>query len=159
MRRRSSFCWRRNHCWRQSNAWLSALVPICTGCPLPLCGSRARPLPSLAILRELSTRREAGDGLVVVHSAIPPAKQSQFLHLAQLKFSEHEANLVADNYHVLATMQGPVATFPNLRTVLTTHAGRVGIVHLSAHAVENVNLPSRSLLMLSDGPVDMASMA
>jgi CHAT domain-containing protein len=116
-------------------------------------------VPSLAVLRELSTRRGGGDGLVVVHSATPPAAQSQLLHLGPLKFSEHEANLVADNYHVLATMQGPVATFPNLRTVLVAHAGRVGVVHLSAHAVENVNLASRSLLMLSDGPADMASMA
>ncbi|MEE9127478.1 MAG: CHAT domain-containing protein, partial [Planctomycetota bacterium] len=39
------------------------------------------------------------------------------------------------------------------------HAGRVGVVHISAHAVENLYLPSRSLLMLSDGPSDMGSMA
>ncbi len=115
-------------------------------------------VPSLAILRELSTRASTGNGLVLVHSPDATPAQAQ-LHLRPLRFSEREASLVAANYEVLAARHGPGATFTNLRADLETHVGRVGVVHLSAHAVEHPGIPSRSLLMLSDGPADMRSMA
>lgn len=77
--------------------------------------------------------------------------------LAELRFSQQEGDLVAAAWPQAARIRGAEATLAKLRARL--EAGRVGMLHLSAHAVAHGVVPSASLLMLADGAVPLSSLS
>ena len=113
--------------------------------------------PSLSVWARLGARDEHGDGVVVVDDVTAPAAVEAELEVSPLRFSAREGAAVADFYRVPERpapirLTGASASLEQLRAALARTTA--GTVHVSAHAIQ-ANAPSRSLLLLADGPVTM----
>ncbi|MCA8957365.1 MAG: CHAT domain-containing protein [Planctomycetes bacterium] len=113
--------------------------------------------PSLAVLARLRERTTRSGGVLVVDSAEPPTEQRELHQLSVLAFSAAEAELVARSRPV-HRLHHAAATFARIQQELRPGHG-FGWVHVSSHAIAHAWVPSASLLMLSDGPLDMGALA
>jgi hypothetical protein len=114
--------------------------------------------PSLAVFARLAERSPRAGRVVIVDSAVPSAADSKVYNLSELVYSNAEAELVARWHRDALRLHKSEATLSNLRDRLAS-AGGTALLHISCHAVSHAGIPSASLLMLTDGPVDMATLA
>lgn len=125
------------------------------GVPLGV-GKAVEHAPSLSLRARLASRIARGDGLAIVDSIEAPEDERR-LALPALRFSQREAELVAQAYGgTTARVRGAAATREAVARLLA--AGRFDVVHVSAHAVEDRRVPTASLLLLADGPSALPSL-
>ena len=113
--------------------------------------------PSLSVRRRLMDRPALGTGVVVVDSIEGPEREQ--LGLPELRYSQREGDAVATAHRgrSVIRLRGQDATLPSLRAALDGAPAR--LVHVNAHAASSPLIPSRTVLLLSDGPASMASLA
>src|SRR5690606_26344713 len=112
---------------------------------------------SLSVRARLAARPRRGDGCAVVHSVVAPDLEAE-LGLDPLDWSAREAALLEAAYgHGTVELSGASAGLEELAALLDG-GGPFDVVHVSAHAVENPFLPTRSLLVLADGPASVVQL-
>ena len=114
--------------------------------------------PSLAVFARLGDRPVRMERAMIVDSAQPSQMDRKVHDLSELSFSAAEAELVGRWHRGAVRLHGPDATLVNLRQQLVARED-TDLLHISCHAVSHAGIPSASLLMLTDGPVDMATLA
>jgi hypothetical protein len=137
--------------------------------------------PSLAVFDRLRSRPRRAGRALVLDSAAPPDGERELHGLSSLEFSAAEASLVLRFHPTAVRLHGAQATLAQLRAQLGDGLGdglgagpgaglgaglgalrttaAFSLLHISAHAINHPGIPSASLLMLSDGAVDMATLA
>ncbi|MEZ5963060.1 MAG: CHAT domain-containing protein [Planctomycetota bacterium] len=115
--------------------------------------------PSLAVRAVLQGRdvEAKGSAALVVDSVPLTTEVARSFGVDELRFSAQEGDLVASAWPGALRLRGTDATLAALRDRAETH--RVGLLHVSAHAVAHGVVPSASLLLLADGPVPLSSLA
>ncbi|MEE2887887.1 MAG: CHAT domain-containing tetratricopeptide repeat protein [Planctomycetota bacterium] len=114
--------------------------------------------PSLAVFARLADRSVRSGRAMIVDSAEPSESDTKVHGLTELSFSAAEAEQVGRWHRDAIRLHRADATLANLRDQLASN-GDVHLLHISCHAVSHAGIPSASLLMLTDGPVDMATLA
>lgn len=115
--------------------------------------------PSLAVFARLASRAAGSKtgGTLIFDTAQPTAEQQELHELSRLEFSEAEGDLVGRAHPAHVRMRMNDATYSNLKTTLRTK--KFDNLHVSCHAINHPRIPSASLLMLNDGPLDMGTLA
>lgn len=114
--------------------------------------------PSLAVFAKLADRHVGVGRALIVDSANPSAIDKKWQELSELAHSAAEAKLVAHWHGDAIRLHRDDATLQKLRAELMA-SDDIALLHISCHAVSHAGIPSASLLMLTDGPVDMATLA
>ena len=159
------------------SSWIAAsdqvvvcLDPDVGGLPFEALRIRGRPVgvskvvyraPSLTVWAQLQSRRSAGssEGRALILDSVELPDVDRDLHkLSELTYSSAEGDGVASSYRASTRLQTQDATFAGLSQALGD-VGSHGLLHISCHAVNHARIPSASLLMLSDGPLDMGALA
>ncbi len=118
--------------------------------------------PSLSVLAALSQRQARGSQVVIMDSAQPDPAQEALFAVSPLRHSEHEGDLVARAYGGALRLRRQHASYSELAALLhksSKSSNPVGLLHINCHAVQHLQVPTRSLLLLSDGPADVVSLA
>lgn len=118
--------------------------------------------PSLSVRADLDGRDAGGDAVVVVDSV--EARGVEDLAVEPLAFSAEEGDRTAAHYRdagagavVVRRLRGDAASFAALESALREEPA--SLLHISSHGIAAPYVPAGSLLLLSDGPVSMASLA